>query len=61
MLLVSMDLWDIVDKYKKASPSNAYLKVKKDYQRHAKKVMFIIGLNLADNQLTHIKSCKVNA
>jgi hypothetical protein len=31
MVLASMDLWDIVDKSKKAPPSNAYPKVLKEY------------------------------
>lgn len=33
-------------------------KVWKGYQRRVKNVMSIISLNFADNQLTHIKSCK---
>ena len=51
-----MDLWDIMDKSEKPLPSNADSKVLKDYQRRVKKAMSIIGLNLADNQLSHIKS-----
>jgi len=58
MLLASMDLWDIVDGSEEAPPSNADPKVIKDYQRRVKKAMSVIGLNLADNQLAHIKSCK---
>ena len=53
-----MDVWDIVDGYEEAPPSSMNSKVLKEYQRHVKKVMSIIGLNLADNQLAHIKSCK---
>ena len=45
-----MDFWDIVDGSEKTSSSNVDFKVKK--------VMFIIGLNLADNQCAYIKSCK---
>jgi hypothetical protein len=58
MLLASMDLWDIVDKFEEALPSNGDHKAKKEYQRRIKKVKSIISLNLANNQLTHIKSCK---
>ena len=58
MLLAFMDLWDIVDKSEEAPPSNADPKVLKEYQRCVKKAMSIIGLNLVDNQLAHIKSCK---
>ena len=31
ILLASIDLWDIVDKFKETSPSNADPKVKKQY------------------------------
>lgn len=58
MLLVSMDLWDTMDKYEEVPPSNADPIVLKEYQRHVTNTMSIIGLNLADNQLTHSKSCK---
>jgi hypothetical protein len=53
-----MDLCNIVDKSEEPPPSNADPKVLKEYQRCVKKAMFIIGLNLAGNQLAHIKSCK---
>jgi hypothetical protein len=58
MLLASMDPWDIIDGSEEAPPSNADPKVKKEYERRVRKAMSVIGLNLADNQLTHIKSCK---
>ena len=58
MALASVDLWDIVDGSEKAPPSNADPKVLKEYQRRVKKAMSIIVLNLADNQLAHVKSCK---
>ena len=58
MALVSMYLWDIVDNFEKASPSSVDPKMFKEYQRRIRKAMSIIGLNLADNQLTHIKNCK---
>ena len=58
MWLAYMDLWDIVDRSEVPSPSNVDPKVLKDYQRHVKKAMFIIGFNLADNQLAHIKNWK---
>jgi hypothetical protein len=58
MLSASMDLWDIIDESEEAPPSNADPKVKKEYERRVKKVMSVIGLNLANNQLAHIKSCK---
>lgn len=53
-----MDFWKILDDSKEAPPSNVDPKALKEYQRRLKKDMFIIGPNLADNQLTHIKSCK---
>ena len=53
-----MDLLDIVDGSKNAPPSKEDPKVLKEYQRCVKKAMSIIGLNLAENQLVHIKSCK---
>ena len=55
MLSASMDLWDIIDGSEEAPPSNADPKVKKEYERRVRKAMSVIGLNLADNQLTHIK------
>jgi hypothetical protein len=58
MLLATMDIWDIVNESDEPPPFNADSKVLKDYQRCVKKTMSIIGLNLADNQLAHIKSCK---
>ena len=33
----------------------------KIYQRHVKKIKFVIGLNMMDNQLVHIKSYKGSA
>ena len=54
MVLASMDLWDIVDEYEKAPLFNVNPKVLKEYQRYIMKAMSIIGLNLVDNQLTHI-------
>ena len=56
MVLASVDLWDIVDGLEKAPPPNTDPKVLKEYQRRVKKVMSIIGLNLADNQLVHTKN-----
>jgi transposase InsO family protein len=53
-----MDLWEIVEDSEEPPPSDADLKVTKDYQRRVKKAMSVIGLNLVDNQLAHIKSCK---
>ena len=58
MALASVDFWDIVDGSEKAPPSNMESKVLKEYQRRVKKAMSIIVLNLADNQLAHVKSCK---
>ena len=48
-MFLTMDLWDIVDEFEESPPSNADSKVLKKYQRHIKKAMFIIGLNLVDN------------
>ena len=53
-----MNLWNIVDGSKKPPPSNVDSKVLNEYQRHVKKVMSIIGPDLANNQLAHINSCK---
>jgi hypothetical protein len=58
ILLASMDLWDIVDGCEEPPPSNADSKMLKEYQKRVKKDMFIIGFNLADNQLGYIKSFK---
>ncbi|KAH8962822.1 hypothetical protein BDL97_05G121000 [Sphagnum fallax] len=58
MVLASMDLWEIVEGSEEAPPSNADPKIIKEYQRHVKKAMFIIGINLVDSQLHHIKRCK---
>ena len=57
MFMASMDLWDIVDKSKKILHSNTNFKVRKQYQKHMKKAMSIIGLNLM-NKLRHIQSGK---
>ena len=54
MLLAYKNLWDITDGYEETPPSNANPKMLKEYQRHVKEAMFIIGLNLANNQLAHI-------
>lgn len=56
MLLASMDLWNIVDGFEENLSSNMDLKVLKEYQRHVKKAIFIIGLNLVDNLHAHIKN-----
>ena len=53
-----MDIWGIVDKSEEGPPSNAHPKVKKKYERHAKKAMPIIVINLADNQFAYIRSLK---
>lgn len=58
MLLPSMDVWNIVDGSKEPPPSNADPKMLREYQRRVKNAMSIIGFNLVDNQLAHIKSCK---
>jgi hypothetical protein len=58
MVLASMDLWEIVDGSEEAPPSNADPKIIKEYQRRVKKAMSIIGINLVDSQLHHIKRCK---
>ena len=58
MLSASMDLWDIIVGSVEAPPSNADPKVKNVYERRVRKAISVIGLNLADNQLAYIKSCK---
>lgn len=56
--LDSVDIWGIVDKSEEGPPSNAHPKVKKKYERHAKKAMPIIVINLANNQFAYIRSLK---
>ena len=56
-----MDILDIVDGSEEPPPSNADPTVLKEYQRRMKNAISIIGLNLTDNQLAHIKNCKVSA
>lgn len=58
IVLAFMDLWETMDRFEKASPSNVDPKVLKEFQRCVKKAMSIIGHNLAFKQLAHIKSCK---
>ena len=58
MGLAYVDLWGIVDESEAPPPFNVDLKVKKKYQRCVKKAMSIIVLDLADNQLVHIRTCK---
>ena len=58
MVLALIDLWDIVDGFGKAPSSNTDPKVLKKYQRCVNKAISIINSDLANNQLTHIKSCK---
>ena len=58
MVLESMDLWEIVDESEEPPSIDDDPKVIKDYNRRVKKAMSVIGLNLVDNQLAHIKSCK---
>ena len=41
-----------------SSISHVNPKVKKEYERHAKKAMSIIALNLVDNQLAYIRRYK---
>jgi hypothetical protein len=54
MVLASMDLWEIVDGFKEAPPSNSDPKIIKEYQRRVKKAMSIIGINLVDSEFHHI-------
>ena len=58
LLLASMNLWDIVHGSEEILSSNADPKVLKEDQRRIKEAMSIIGLSLANNQLTYIKSYK---
>lgn len=58
MWLESMDLWDIVDGSKEIPPFNVVSIMLKEYQRCVKKAMSIMGLNLVENQLAHIKTYK---
>lgn len=58
MGLASVDLWDIVDEFVAPPPSNTDKKAKKKYKKRAKNAISIIALNLVDNQLAHIRSCK---
>ena len=45
-----------MDGFKETPHFNADLKVLKKYQRRVKKAISIIGLNLVNNQLAHMKS-----
>ena len=47
-----------MDESEETLPFNNNPKVKKNYERCAKKEMSIITLNLADSQLAYIRSCK---
>lgn len=66
MVLESMDLWEIVEGTEKPPPSEdddekgikMDPKAIKEYNRRVKKAMSVIGLNLVDNQLAHIRNCK---
>ena len=58
MVLLSMDLWEIVDKSVEARPKYANPKVIKNYNQSVKKAMSVIELSLVDGQLVHIKSYK---
>ena len=58
MLWVFMDPWDIVDYSMETAHFNSDYKVLNDYQRRVKKSMSMIGFNLINNQLAHIKNCK---
>ena len=49
-----------VDGYEEAPPSNVDPKVL-EYQRHVKKAISIIVINLADNQIAYIKNYKTSA
>lgn len=64
MGLASVNLWNIVDEPK---PTHLPILISKDIKEkgkkrktktHIKKAMFIIILNLADNQLAYINGCK---
>lgn len=52
--------WLTVDESEEALPSNVDSNVKKENQRHLKKTMTIIVLNVANNQLAHRRSCKTS-
>ena len=56
MVFVFMNLWDIVDGSEKTLSSNTDPKVLKEYQRHVKKAMFIIGPTW---QTTHSRTSRV--
>jgi hypothetical protein len=58
IILAFMNFWNIVNGSKVVPSSNLDPKMLKKYERYIKKAMFIIDLNLADNQLTYIKICK---
>ena len=49
MALVSMDVRDIVDGFKKIPPFNVDPKLLQEYQRCIRKTMFIISLNFINN------------
>lgn len=58
MVLVTKDLWKIVDGSKSPSPSTAIDNNKKAYKRRCKNAFTIIATSLVDKELVHIKGCK---
>ena len=58
MILSEKDLWEIVEGTEKPPPSDAEDKLKKAYERRAKKAFSMIACNLVDRQLAHVRSCK---
>lgn len=58
MGLIFIGFWGIVDVSKEPSPSNVETNIRKNFKMFTSMAIFIVALNLVENQLTHIKSCK---
>lgn len=59
MRLDYVDFWGIVDNYEEALASNVDPKVKKrNTDKNMNNAISIIALNMADNQLVCIRSCR---
>lgn len=59
MGLIFIDFWGIVDESKEPPLSNVDTNMKKkNFKMCIRMAIFIVALNLVENHLTHIKSCK---
>ena len=56
MVLASMDLWEFINGFEEAQHFHVVSKLLKKFRIHVQKAISIIGLNLVDDQLAHIKN-----